>query len=96
MSAPHFFCIKTPLRLKIAPLLLLDMFQKHFLVVAARCRPPFSVLWLARALSSTNEGKVMSSAGEALAGVNLANATVAVGGFGTGGVAETLLHEVCW
>lgn len=48
-----------------------------------------------RQLFSTRPlSKVVGSAKEALAGINLNGATVAVGGFGLGGNPETLLNEL--
>ena len=44
-----------------------------------------------RGLSQVSHSKVVGSAQEALEGMDLANATVAVGGFGLGGIPETLI-----
>lgn len=44
--------------------------------------------------SRRHVSKLRDSAEEAMAGLNLEGATVAVGGFGLGGVPETLLHAL--
>ena len=44
--------------------------------------------------SSTTNSKVVPSAKDALQGVNLKGITVCVGGFGLGGIPETLLNEL--
>ena len=49
---------------------------------------------LSRDFSARPLSKVVGSAKEALAGINLQGVTVAAGGFGLGGIPETLINEI--
>eukprot|EP00980_Cylindrotheca_fusiformis_P005020 scaffold1062_cov130-Cylindrotheca_fusiformis.AAC.26 len=72
--------------------------EKNIMIRLRHCRPisfPFSHFRRHLSLSSKlPESKVVSSAKEALKGLDLNGATVCVGGFGLGGSPETLLQEV--